>query len=259
MQAIETSYAGCRFRSRLEARWAVFFDTLDIRWEYEAQGYMCSPRCWLTGNSYDAKFPYLPDFWLPEYSLFAEIKGTLDQPGLYRLLDAAAYLSSPGGGCGGGEGDMLVLGPVPQGPYFPVRLHMHKGDLEATPWLLENGKLESRASYVTVADDGSGVGTVRSDWKRTADVLLHGWPLGNWANTACPSFPDFLGMIKGAYAAARSARFEFGESGATAAARVTAARFPTLYQLSDETHEAGCLKSIGYWYVRSDACPLAHE
>lgn len=30
IKAIETSYAGCRFRSRLEARWAVFFDTLGI-------------------------------------------------------------------------------------------------------------------------------------------------------------------------------------------------------------------------------------
>lgn len=28
IRAIETRYAGCRFRSRLEARWAVFFDHL---------------------------------------------------------------------------------------------------------------------------------------------------------------------------------------------------------------------------------------
>lgn len=27
---IETWYASCRFRSRLEARWAVFFDTLRL-------------------------------------------------------------------------------------------------------------------------------------------------------------------------------------------------------------------------------------
>lgn len=50
--AIETRYAGCRFRSRLEARWAVFFDHLGIRWEYEPQGYSTPDG------------PYLPDFLL---------------------------------------------------------------------------------------------------------------------------------------------------------------------------------------------------
>ncbi len=33
--AIETTYRGARFRSRLEARWAAFFDLLGWRWEYE--------------------------------------------------------------------------------------------------------------------------------------------------------------------------------------------------------------------------------
>ena len=30
-----TIYKGFRFRSRLEARWAVFFDQIGVRWEYE--------------------------------------------------------------------------------------------------------------------------------------------------------------------------------------------------------------------------------
>lgn len=30
MKAIETRYKGYRFRSRLEARWAVFFDALGL-------------------------------------------------------------------------------------------------------------------------------------------------------------------------------------------------------------------------------------
>lgn len=38
-RAIETEYAGCRFRSRLEARWAVFFDQLKIEWEHEPDGF----------------------------------------------------------------------------------------------------------------------------------------------------------------------------------------------------------------------------
>lgn len=63
LKAIETSYAGCRFRSRTEARWAVFFDALGIPWEYEKEGYEL-PSGW-----------YLPDFWLPEDQLWVEIKG----------------------------------------------------------------------------------------------------------------------------------------------------------------------------------------
>lgn len=50
IKAIETEYAGCRFRSRLEARWAVFFDRLGIRWEHEPEGFETSEG------------RYLPDF-----------------------------------------------------------------------------------------------------------------------------------------------------------------------------------------------------
>ena len=63
MKAIETFYKGYRFRSRLEARWAVFFDALGIKWEYEPEGYDLGEAGW-----------YLPDFWLPEYSAFIEVK-----------------------------------------------------------------------------------------------------------------------------------------------------------------------------------------
>ena len=48
--AIETNYRGVLFRSRLEARWAVFFDEMLIDWEYEPEGY----------ETPDGR--YLPDF-----------------------------------------------------------------------------------------------------------------------------------------------------------------------------------------------------
>lgn len=35
IKAIPTTYAGTRFRSRLEARWAAFFDLAGVKWEYE--------------------------------------------------------------------------------------------------------------------------------------------------------------------------------------------------------------------------------
>jgi hypothetical protein len=55
IKPIETHYKGYRFRSRLEARWAVFFDVLGLQWEYEKEGYDLGEAGW-----------YLPDFWLPE-------------------------------------------------------------------------------------------------------------------------------------------------------------------------------------------------
>ena len=39
IRAIETEYNGYRFRSRLEARWAVFFDALGVEYEYEPEGF----------------------------------------------------------------------------------------------------------------------------------------------------------------------------------------------------------------------------
>ena len=63
IQAIETIYRGYRFRRRLEARWAVYFDLMNIPWEYEFEGYRLS-----TGEN------YLPDFYLPEVSVAVEIK-----------------------------------------------------------------------------------------------------------------------------------------------------------------------------------------
>jgi hypothetical protein len=63
LQAIETIYGGYRFRSRLEARWAVFFDHLGVPYEYEREAY-----------DLDGVY-YLPDFWLPEQEYWIEIKG----------------------------------------------------------------------------------------------------------------------------------------------------------------------------------------
>lgn len=104
----ETSYAGCLFRSRLEARWAVFFDTLGIRWEYEPDRYSIGPdyryyhgkedvgcawwhldkdsfsnlsdeeklKCVPIENSYTE---YLPDFYLPKFDTWVDVKGVYDE------------------------------------------------------------------------------------------------------------------------------------------------------------------------------------
>jgi len=56
MDAIETEYNGYRFRSRLEARWAVFFDNADLTYKYEPEGFDTGEYGY-----------YLPDFWLGHY------------------------------------------------------------------------------------------------------------------------------------------------------------------------------------------------
>ncbi len=61
--AIPTDYNGIRFRSRLEARWAVFYDSLQIDYLYEEEGFDLK-NVW-----------YLPDFYLPAQDCYVEVKG----------------------------------------------------------------------------------------------------------------------------------------------------------------------------------------
>ena len=63
IKPIETVYNGYRFRSRLEARWAVFFDTAGIKYEYEPEGFeLCDGT------------RYLPDFYLTDEDIYVEVK-----------------------------------------------------------------------------------------------------------------------------------------------------------------------------------------
>lgn len=98
----ETEYVGQQFRSRIEARWACFFDTLGIEWIYELEHYdfgrkhhwddyefkeylqealyeNCGEdRDYIIRNAYRHRYErrmYLPDFWLPEFEHWVEIKG----------------------------------------------------------------------------------------------------------------------------------------------------------------------------------------
>jgi hypothetical protein len=64
IKPIETVYNGYRFRSRLEARWAVFFDAAGIEYQYEPEGFDLGDGLY-----------YLPDFYLPKDDVWIEIKG----------------------------------------------------------------------------------------------------------------------------------------------------------------------------------------
>ncbi len=63
MKVLPTTYKGVRFKSRTEARWAVFFDLCNLLWDYEPEGFDLA-----------VGFYYLPDFKLPEMELWVEVK-----------------------------------------------------------------------------------------------------------------------------------------------------------------------------------------
>jgi hypothetical protein len=81
LQPIKTYYHNTLFRSRLEARWAVFWDALAVTWAYELEGYELP-----TGS-------YLPDFWLPQYECFVEIKARTPTDRAKRLAGELARSS----------------------------------------------------------------------------------------------------------------------------------------------------------------------
>lgn len=62
IKAIETEYNSVKYRSKNEARWAVFLDCLGIDFEYEPQGYE------MTDDG--KKVKYLPDFFIPKSEMF---------------------------------------------------------------------------------------------------------------------------------------------------------------------------------------------
>lgn len=84
IKAIETYYNGYRFRSRLEARWAVFFDALGVRYEYEPEGFQ-------RNGIY-----YLPDFLIHDVEgihacnwkqdIYVEVKGVPDEESANKIF-----------------------------------------------------------------------------------------------------------------------------------------------------------------------------
>lgn len=102
MKAITTIYKGRRFRSRLEARWAIFFDAIDIGWEYETEGFEIGNTKYLT----DFK---LLSFGEDEVDLYIEIKPR--RPSLDEIRKCYEVA------CGTGI-DMLLLCGTPGLPEF---------------------------------------------------------------------------------------------------------------------------------------------
>jgi hypothetical protein len=64
LNVLPTTYRNIKFRSRLEARWAAYFDMIGVKWQYEPEGYHLD-----YGN-------YCPDFLCEDGDFFVEVKPT---------------------------------------------------------------------------------------------------------------------------------------------------------------------------------------
>lgn len=180
--AIETRYAGHRFRSRLEARWAVFFDCLKIPWRYEVQGHVVDGRA------------YLPDFEV-DFGLrsgepfLVEVKGDPAQLDLELVAAATTTLRR----------NVLILGDVPVvGLAATGALHWSVGYDPETTWQevafgISGGQMLRAAPY-------------QSGWSARHP------PSRDRVLGRVVSFVNSPRRVLAAYDAARTARFEHGET-----------------------------------------------
>ncbi len=199
-----TSYRGILFRSRLEARWAVFFDALDIGWEYEPETF-----------ELDDGHQYTPDFRInattgvhharlweyreqpPDLRVFVEVKPTREA--VFAVEAKLASAIEGQGPCGAG---LLLLGTVPcwrnGRPMHPL-LQWDKGiRLMRATWA------DSFRAPIEATDLGID-GSYSADIQLPAALTLE----DRWWGEPTPA------RIAAAYDAARNERFGLG----TAASR----------------------------------------
>jgi hypothetical protein len=173
IEAIQTEYNGYRFRSRTEARWAVFFDAAGFRYEYEKEGFK------LSDGTY-----YLPDFWLPDFGMWFEVKGgpaTDDD-----LRKAELMLES-------GHAVIVAEGPPSSEPnliVFASENMLGDGKREHGRFRFANDRKNEGEFWLLGEAGARSIGPV--------DGPDHG------------KYPAIIGL-QDAYDAAREARFEHGE------------------------------------------------
>lgn len=217
IKAIETRYKGYRFRSRLEARWAVFFDYLGLRWQFEPEGFDLSAH----GLGY-----YLPDFFLPELNYWIEVK-----PESFNPRDTDAYRKLAYVGAATNADGLLVAGE----PYINVELggFQHSGNACDQWWVVgvaeEDGEHHAGVidgpylfcicplcDKIGIQFDGRGERICSDEScgkKRTREEAA---ALGFWRSLyhGDKAYSGDHPKIVAAAEAARSARFEHGHSGA---------------------------------------------
>jgi hypothetical protein len=190
MLPIETRAYGYRFRSRLEARWAVFFQTLGLQWEYEPEGFDL-------GNEL-----YLPDFRVTTGDLvyWYEIKPR-DSGDCSKFERFAKLLEQDGANTEarllhGDPSDVFLVGR----PLCP-RCGRPENNVDA--FHSNIGFLCEPCDWNTVSGGGNPkeIGFAGSKY----------WPCKGWIMIEGQEYEQFIYNIEAACTAARSARFEHGE------------------------------------------------
>lgn len=207
-KAIETRYNGFRFRSRLEARWAVFLDALKINYRYEPEGFeLPSVR-------------YLPDFLLPlpEPKVWIEIKPEVPttEDACRSLFQKSFELSR-----GTKQHVVTIFGDPYPGQYQITFVgYCPESDELVMPVF---GQTTSRQILFAESDCGAihVVDFDTADGKMIATIRLREPTRECPTPEACRMrmFENRKGMSEGssellsAFVSAREARFEHGESG----------------------------------------------
>lgn len=219
IKAIETRYKGYRFRSRLEARWAVFFDALGIEYQYEPQGFEIRSWDWPEDgedSQPETIWRYLPDFYLPKLGTWVEVKGSLEDV-------AADYFEMIAwaidwGGCLPGVSDsfgssygLLWLGPIPEPHYRYDDIWL------PTHWLLQHSKggwfSQMRFEVGGMHNFGPARDYFDATWGDAGCHIRESLLERVYGKQDYWAFPSsFAAPIADAYTAARSARFEHGET-----------------------------------------------
>lgn len=200
-KAIETVYDGYRFRSRIEAKWATFFNALGIKYEYEKETYDLG------------KTLYLPDFWLPEHGCWVEVKGAFPSPG---DVEKAALLADETE-----TGVFIFFGTIPYPDRSfkssePVEVSL-EGDKSA--WAKDHSSCMGEAILVMGMMDEAGSTTglyTHQRWLQCPmcrTLFIDGYPLSRGCDCDSPdAITHDTPQLMSAYAAARQARFEWGET-----------------------------------------------
>ena len=198
--AIETKYKGYRFRSRLEARWAVFFDALGIEWLYETEGF----------NLGEAGL-YLPDFYLPKVGdgLWVEIKAVMPTDIEQNKMSALVNHTDKSGTfrCGEPMNNIDISKDSSHDLWDSTGIYVPDG--EDIPYFFCLCPWCEKAGF-----EFDGRGARICGWKKhhkSEDLALNAIKhLGHWrADDKC--YTADHEKILDAAIKARSARFEFGE------------------------------------------------
>lgn len=220
-KAIETIYNGYRFRSRLEARWAVFFDAAGIRYEYEPEGFEIGEDF-----GWDPPLRYLPDFYFPDWDIYGEVKPSLEK--LKEDEEKLAWMVDYDGPmCKG----LLILGQIPNTstsciPTLYIFLNRHKSVALALCTILREKPIYGKQprTYLLVEDydvDNESAPELpirtylESPLFETTYSLYKRLEIPGFCRTLQMgvSFSELKNLIPfDAYTKARQARFEYGET-----------------------------------------------